>query len=85
MNTIKTDKNPFRQTWINAQMQFGGNWTTDGSLMVTSLYSDLRMTGSWPPPPANILNTTGKSDHCKIVYSDHFMTGSSDPWKIKMI
>ena len=44
-------------------MELGGNWTTDGSLMMTSLYSDLRSTGAWPPivPESGRSNTTGKS------------------------
>lgn len=40
-------------------MESGGNWTVDGSLMVTNLYSDLRMTGSWSTQNVVLTNTTG--------------------------
>ncbi len=33
--------------------------TPDGNLMLTNTYSDLRQTGSWPPSPSDIVNTTG--------------------------
>ena len=44
---------------MNAQLEFDGNWTTDGTLMLTSSYSDMRQTGSWPPAASDIVNTTG--------------------------
>ena len=42
-------------------MELGGNWTTDGSLMMTSLYSYLRSSGVWSPivPESGRSNTTG--------------------------
>ena len=51
--------NIFSQVWVDAKMEFGGNWVSEGSSMVTSLYSDLRLTGNWPPLSADVFNTTG--------------------------
>ncbi len=44
---------------MNAKLEFGGNWTTDGALMLTNLFSDMRETGSWPPSASDVVNTTG--------------------------
>jgi hypothetical protein len=51
--------NIFSQVWVDAKMEFGGNWVSEGSSMVTSLYSDMRQTGNWPPLSADVFNTTG--------------------------
>jgi hypothetical protein len=41
-------------------MQLGGNWTTDGVLMTTSKYNDMRSAGNWYSPSIEDLsNTTG--------------------------
>ena len=56
--TIFTSNRP---VYMNAQLEFGGNWTTDGNLMLTSSYSDLRQSGSWPPSASDVVNTTGLS------------------------
>ena len=48
-------------------MNPGGNWTTDGSLMATSLYSDLRSTGNWVPSESDVVNSTGKVDELKKI------------------
>jgi len=48
-----------RPVYMNAQLELGGNWTTDGTLMMTSSYSDMRQTGSWPPSASAVVNTTG--------------------------
>jgi hypothetical protein len=41
-------------------MQLGGNWTTDGALMTTSLFSDMRSAGNWYSSSIRDLsNTTG--------------------------
>jgi len=40
-------------------MQLGGNWTTDSTLMMTSLFADLRMTGNWATLTEDVKNTTG--------------------------
>ncbi len=49
----------FSQVWVNAKMEFGGNWTTDGSLMTTSLFTDMRSSGNWVPSSSVVFNTTG--------------------------
>ncbi len=42
-------------------MQLGGNWTTDGALMTTSLFSDMRSAGNWYSSSIEDLsNTTGR-------------------------
>ena len=48
-----------RLVWVNAALEPGGNWMTDNVPMVTSLYSDLRLSGNWAAVSDDNSNTTG--------------------------
>jgi hypothetical protein len=71
-------------------MELGGNWTTDGSLMMTSLYLDLRSTGNWPPTisESGRSNTTGfavlSTNHTINMYKVQAVShqwGSKNSWQ----
>jgi hypothetical protein len=50
----------FRQSWVDATLDFSGNWTSSGNYMFLSGYSDMRHAGSWADDlPAKTVNTTG--------------------------
>ena len=65
-NLIFQLKITFRQVWINANMNSGGNWTSDGSLMITGLFSDMRSVGSWVPSQLDDESSTGNNERKNI-------------------